>query len=93
MIVSALALNPMVAAQVQRLFSIPTIALRDVALMAAGAGALALYAISGAVAAGFAACAILAAIALYSGIGAVTSGGWKLVLSSGTLHQPRGELG
>src|SRR5262249_14311044 len=95
MIFSALALNPMVAARVRGLFSITTIALRDLALMAAGTRALALYAISGAVAAGFVACATLAAIALYSGICAMTSGGWKLVPSSGgrILIQPRRELG
>jgi O-antigen/teichoic acid export membrane protein len=95
MIFSALLLNPMVAARVQALFAITTIAVRDLALMAGGAGALALYALSGAVAAGFTACAILAAIALYSGVCAMGSGGWKLFPSSGTgiLDQPRRELG
>jgi O-antigen/teichoic acid export membrane protein len=90
MIFSALALNPMVAIQVQHLFSITTVAVREGALMAAGAGALALYAVSGGVAAGFSACAILAAIALYSCISAMTSGSWKL--APRIEPQPRGEL-
>jgi hypothetical protein len=51
--------------------------LRDIGLVGAGAGGLGLYAISGAAPAGFAACGILAAIAIYSALSAMKLGGLK----------------
>jgi len=78
MIFSAIALTPILAVRVQSLFSIAIIGWRDIALMAAGAGALCIYAITGAVAAGVATSAVLAAIALFSGLAAMKLGGLKL---------------
>jgi O-antigen/teichoic acid export membrane protein len=94
MIFSALVLSPILAMRVQSLFSIATIGWRDIALMAAGAGALGLYAITGAVPAGLAASAVLAAIALSACLSAMKLGGLKLAAASaGRIDpQPRGEL-
>jgi O-antigen/teichoic acid export membrane protein len=94
MIFSALVLNPIAAVRVQSLFSVPAIGWRDIAFIAAGSAALWLYAMTAAAAAGFVACAVLGAIALYSCISAMKSGGLKLAPApAGRIEpHPRSEL-
>jgi O-antigen/teichoic acid export membrane protein len=65
MIASKLLFNPLVAARVKAVFSLTTIHILDIAMMAAGVFALAAYAMSGTVAAGAASAIALATIALY----------------------------
>jgi O-antigen/teichoic acid export membrane protein len=65
MIASKLLFNPLVAARVKAIFALTTIRVRDIVMMAAGILALAAYALTGAMAAGIASVAALAAIALY----------------------------
>jgi O-antigen/teichoic acid export membrane protein len=78
MIVSALALYPIPAARVQKLFSVTTIGWRDTFLIAGGAGGLYLYATAGTAASGLAAYIVLAGIACHSGIAAMKVGGLSL---------------
>jgi O-antigen/teichoic acid export membrane protein len=65
MIASAFLFNPIVAARVQEIFAITTIGPREYLLMTIGSAALLTYAIAGTMAAGIAACVLLAAIAAY----------------------------
>jgi len=64
-IVSALVLNPIVAARVQTMFAIQTIHRRDLVLIVAGTLMLCAYAIVGSPLVGFATCAVLLAGSLY----------------------------
>jgi hypothetical protein len=66
MILSALVLNPIVAARVRSMFAIQTIHRRDLALIVVGTLMLCAYAIVGSPLVGFAACAVLVASSLYS---------------------------
>ena len=75
MILSALVFNPIVAARVQKMFDIATIYRRDLVLMAVGTLALCCYAMVGSLLVGFAACAIVGAISLYSFVSATKLSG------------------
>jgi O-antigen/teichoic acid export membrane protein len=71
MIVASFLFYPLAAARVRAIFAIRTIHPQDMLMMGAGMAVLAVYAVSGTVAAGTASIAVLGAIALYCCVSAI----------------------